>query len=53
MPKKDGSGYIPVLKSTTDMLKQMGITVIRSGGTVSQSMRWKDWRGPVWNRYGQ
>lgn len=44
---------LPVLKSAGDVLQAMGTTVIRSGGTVSQSMRWKDWRGPVWNRPSQ
>jgi hypothetical protein len=37
---------LPVLKSGSDMLTTMGITLMRSGGSVSQSMRWKDWRGP-------
>jgi hypothetical protein len=46
----DGA-YLPVLKSAADVLKAMGVTVIRSGGTVSQAMRWRDWRGPVWNRF--
>jgi hypothetical protein len=43
-------GSLPVLQSGADLLTQMGVTVIRSGGSVSQSMRWKDWRGPAWNR---
>ena len=38
---------LPVLQSGADVLTRMGITVLRSGGTVSQVMRWKDWRGPV------
>jgi hypothetical protein len=25
---------------------QMGVTIIRSGGSVSQAFRWKDWRQP-------
>lgn len=41
---------LPVLKSAADVLTEMGITTFRSGGSVSQSMRWKDWRGPEWNR---
>ena len=44
---------IPVLKSAGDALRAMGTTVMRNGGSVSQSMRWKDWRGPVWNRPSQ
>ena len=28
----------------------MGTRVIRQGGTVSQSFRWKDWRGVPWQR---
>lgn len=38
-------GDLPVLKSGTDMLTQMGFGAIRQGGSVSQSFRWKDWRG--------
>lgn len=41
---------LPVLKSGADLLTTMGVTMMRSGGSVSQSMRWKDWRGPQWNR---
>lgn len=41
---------LPVLKSGAAMLTAMGVTVMRSGGSVSQSMRWKDWRGPAWKR---
>jgi hypothetical protein len=40
----------PVLKSAADTMAAMGITVIRQGGTVSQSFRWKDWRGVPWQR---
>ena len=47
----DKSGApLPVLKSGADLLATMGVTTMRSGGSVSQSMRWKDWRGPQWNR---
>jgi len=47
----DKSGQLlPVLKSGADLLTKMGVTTMRSGGSVSQSMRWKDWRGPQWNR---
>jgi len=41
---------LPVLKSGAKLLTDMGVTVMRSGGTVSQSMRWKDWRGSAWAR---
>jgi hypothetical protein len=46
---KDGSS-IDVLKSAGDVLTAMGVTLMRNGGSVSQSMRWTDWRGPRWNR---
>jgi hypothetical protein len=46
---KDGSS-IDVLKSAGDALTAMGVTLMRNGGSVSQSMRWKDWRGALWNR---
>ena len=49
---KDGAP-IPILKSAGDVLQQMGVSLIRYGGSVSQSMRWKDWRGPVWARASQ
>lgn len=52
LPNKYG-GSIPILKSAGDVLKSMGVTLMRNGGSVSQSMRWKDWRGPVWNRPSQ
>ncbi len=41
---------LPVLKSAADTMQSMGITIIRQGGTVSQSFRWKDWRGAPWTR---
>jgi hypothetical protein len=44
---------IPVLKSAGDVLTAMGVTLMRNGGSVSQSMRWKDWRGAVWARPSQ
>lgn len=50
VPKKDGSGPTVTLKSAGDVLQTMGVSLIRFGGSVSQSMRWKDWRGPAWNR---
>lgn len=43
-------GDLPVLKSAGDLVTEMGISVIRQGGTVSQSFRWKDWRGDPWAR---
>eukprot|EP00047_Mylnosiga_fluctuans_P024921 m.176110 g.176110 ORF g.176110 m.176110 type:complete len:817 (+) comp9956_c0_seq3:6-2456(+) len=52
LARKDGS-YTRTLKSGADLLTTMGVSIIRSGGTVSQSMRWTDWRGPVWNRPSQ
>lgn len=33
-----------------DALRQMGISVIRQGGTVSQTFAWKEWRGAPWAR---
>jgi len=36
---------LPVLKSGTDMIQRMGFKSIRQGGSVSYSLRWKDWRG--------
>ena len=36
---------LPVLKSGTDMIQQMGFKSIRQGGSVSYSLRWKEWRG--------
>jgi hypothetical protein len=36
---------LPVLKSGTDMIQQMGFRSIRQGGSVSYSLRWKEWRG--------
>jgi hypothetical protein len=44
------TGPLPVLQTGADLLTTMGVTFMRSGGSVSQSMRWKDWRGPAWNR---
>jgi hypothetical protein len=46
-------GSIPVLKSAGDVLQAMGVSLMRNGGSVSQSMRWKDWRGAVWHRPSQ
>jgi hypothetical protein len=41
---------LPVLKRTMDTMQEMGITMIRQGGTVSQSFAWKEWRGAPWLR---
>ena len=43
-------GDLPVLKLTTDAMVAMGVSVIRQGGTVSRTFRWKDWRGSPWLR---
>lgn len=40
----------PVLASAVETLQTMGVTMIRQGGTVSQSIAWKDWRGPPHER---
>jgi hypothetical protein len=39
-------GDQPVLRAGADMLQAMGFRSIRQGGSVSYSLRWKDWRGP-------
>ena len=52
MAAKDGSP-IDVLRSTGDALTAMGVSLMRNGGSVSQSMRLKDFRGPRWNRCGR
>ena len=41
---RDGR-LLPVLKETADALQHMGVRFLRSGGTFSQSMRWRSWRG--------
>jgi parallel beta-helix repeat protein len=45
----DGTA-LPVLRRAGETLKQMGSTVVRNGGSVTQAIRWKDWRGSQWNR---
>jgi hypothetical protein len=45
-----GQAPLPLLKSGADVLAEMGITLIRAGGTVGRLFRWKDWRGPPWKR---
>ena len=46
---RDGT-VLPVLKSGAQLLTSLGTSVLRFGGSVSQAMRWTDWRGPVWYR---
>ena len=41
---------LPVLKPMADALQTMGVKLFRAGGTVADSMFWKDWRGPMWKR---
>lgn len=36
--------------ATMDALAQMGISAIRQGGTVSQTLAWRDWHGAPWER---
>lgn len=43
-------GNLPVLASAGQLMQQMGVTMIRQGGSVSQSMSWKRWRGASWKR---
>jgi hypothetical protein len=43
---------LPVLVSGAAVLKEMGVTIIRQGGSFADDPMyfWKDWRGPAWNR---
>ncbi len=45
-------GDLPVLKETVTWLQDMGVTVIRQGGSFTQGdyYLWKNWRGPVYQR---
>lgn len=43
-------GDLPVNARAGELVKTMGVGVIRQGGTVSQGFRWKDWRGAPWTR---
>lgn len=43
-------GNLPVLQSAVDTLQAMGINTIRQGGTVAQTLAWKQWRGPAEQR---
>jgi alpha-L-arabinofuranosidase len=45
----DGTA-LPVLRRAAETLQRMGISVVRNGGSVTQAIRWKDWRGPLWYR---
>jgi hypothetical protein len=43
---------LPVLASGVALLKDMGVTAIRQGGSFADDpmYAWKAWRGPAWNR---
>lgn len=41
---------LSVQSATVQALLDMGVSVIRQGGTVSQTFKWKDWRGAPWAR---
>jgi hypothetical protein len=41
---------LPVLLSGVTLLQSIGVTSIRQGGTFSQGVNWKDWRGPPTQR---
>jgi hypothetical protein len=41
---------LPVLASGMDLLRTMGVTAIRAGGSFSNTIRWKEWRGDPWTR---
>ena len=43
---------LPVRIEAVETLQAMGVAAVRYGGTVGQSVSWKDFRGPVWNRTG-
>uniref|UniRef100_A0A7S3BW04 Alpha-L-arabinofuranosidase 1 catalytic domain-containing protein n=1 Tax=Haptolina ericina TaxID=156174 RepID=A0A7S3BW04_9EUKA len=50
-------GELPVLKSATEVLKVMGVTGIRQGGSYASRApgsaayyQWQDWTGPPWAR---
>jgi hypothetical protein len=50
VPRADGTGASKALASMAAALTNMGVSLIRFGGSVSQSLRWKDWRGEPWAR---
>jgi hypothetical protein len=37
-------------RPTIEALRAMGVGFARYGGTVAQTIRWKDWRGAPWQR---
>ncbi len=41
---------LSILKTGVDTLKKMGITAIRAGGSFSNTIKWKAWRGVPWER---
>ena len=41
---------LPVLRRAGAALQQMGATAVRFGGSATQAVRWKDFRGRLWNR---
>jgi hypothetical protein len=41
---------LPVLASAVEALQAMGVTLIRQGGSFSQEIAWKEWRGPLTQR---
>lgn len=41
---------LPVQASVASTLQAMGIRAIRYGGTVAQTIQWKQWRGPAPSR---
>lgn len=41
---------VPALASAAATLQAMGVRAIRQGGTYSQTIAWKDWRGPLETR---
>ncbi len=45
-------GDLPVLQSGVDLLKSMGVSIIRQGGSFTDpdGYAWKNWRGLPWER---
>lgn len=41
---------VPALATAAATLQAMGVRSIRQGGTYSQTIAWKDWRGPLEQR---
>jgi hypothetical protein len=42
--------FITLASNTVQTVKQMGITAIRMGGSVGETIVWKEWRGLPWKR---